>query len=333
MQTLVILVNHEDSGRKSSGFGVGANQAREMCPRHVPVSGQEMNSSVRRRLPSINDKPRGVLVTLVQTASRHARFEVDGQDIESILARKAKECPVMLPVKSPPMIEGDGFTECRKPHAAGQISIDQGLVGRVKHFEGQRGGTLIPREEPAQETDQQALGGRKGVVVTGEDHVGLSQCLLEIGHRTGCPDAPEIGLIGLPVALQFDRHEADNIPKVVLPPGDQVPMQPGDPLAGPVHAASTEGGFRVSRHAYHFVRNREFWTLYWTMIMGALFWGGFWSVLAWRFLHFNQQALLFLASISITSSLCLGFTLYFRLRVVIEEAARRLVDRDLDLEA
>ena len=110
-------------------------------------------------------------------------------------------------------------------------------------------------------------------------------------------------------------------------------METGDSFAGPVHAAGSEGGLRMSRHAYHFVQKREFWTLYWTMIVGALFWGGFWSVLAWRLYHFNQQALIFLASISITSALCLGFTLYFRLRMIVGEAARRIHDRDLDLEA
>jgi len=89
----------------------------------------------------------------------------------------------------------------------------------------------------------------------------------------------------------------------------------------------------VSRHTYHFVKNREFWTLYWTMVAGAIFWGGFWSVLAWRIMHFNHAALIFMASIAITSCLCLGFTLYFRLRVVIQGAARRIIDRDLDLEA
>jgi hypothetical protein len=68
------------------------------------------------------------------------------------------------------------------------------------------------------------------------------------------------------------------------------------------------------------------------MILGSLFWGSFWSVLAWRLCRFNQQALLFLASVSITTALCLGFTLYFQVRMLVAEASRRVADRDLDLE-
>ena len=89
----------------------------------------------------------------------------------------------------------------------------------------------------------------------------------------------------------------------------------------------------MSRHAYHFVKNREFWTLYWTMVLGSLFWGGFWSVLAWRVCKFNQQAFIFLASLCVASALSVGFTLYFRLRTVVAEASRRIREVDLDLEA
>ena len=50
----------------------------------------------------------------------------------------------------------------------------------------------------------------------------------------------------------------------------------------------------MGRHDYHFVRNREFWTLYWTMVVAALAWGGFWAVMATHFFKLNHQALTFL---------------------------------------
>lgn len=84
-------------------------------------------------------------------------------------------------------------------------------------------------------------------------------------------------------------------------------------------------------HKQKFVRPGEFWTLYWTMIVGSFFWGSFWSILVWRWFRFNHQALIFLLLLTITSSLCLGLTLYARLRGMAARAERRHDGVDLEL--
>ncbi|HEX7880682.1 MAG TPA: hypothetical protein VF720_14800 [Candidatus Eisenbacteria bacterium] len=88
----------------------------------------------------------------------------------------------------------------------------------------------------------------------------------------------------------------------------------------------------MARHDYHFVRNREFWTLYLTMIVAALAWGAFWAVTATYVFRLNRQALTFLVCICMASALSLGVTIYIRLRFLVAEASRRVFERELDLD-
>jgi hypothetical protein len=68
------------------------------------------------------------------------------------------------------------------------------------------------------------------------------------------------------------------------------------------------------------------------MVVAALGWGAFWAVMATHFFHLNHQALTFLVCICMTSALSLGVTIYIRLRFLVAEASRRVLDRDLDLD-
>jgi hypothetical protein len=67
------------------------------------------------------------------------------------------------------------------------------------------------------------------------------------------------------------------------------------------------------------------------MIAGAIFWGAFWAVAAWRMFKFNREALFFLGFLTTLSGLCLGVTLYYRLRVTRARAEDRIADRDLEI--
>jgi hypothetical protein len=84
-------------------------------------------------------------------------------------------------------------------------------------------------------------------------------------------------------------------------------------------------------HKKKFVTSREIWTLYCVMIVGALFWGGVWSTAAFWAFRFNREAFMFLAVLSITASLCAGFTLYAGMRHLLGKAQGRIQDSDLDL--
>jgi hypothetical protein len=84
-------------------------------------------------------------------------------------------------------------------------------------------------------------------------------------------------------------------------------------------------------HKKTFVTSREIWTLYCVMIVGALFWGVIWSLAARWVFRFNREAFVFLAVLSITASLCAGFTLYAGLRHLLAKAQGRVQDSDLDL--
>lgn len=68
------------------------------------------------------------------------------------------------------------------------------------------------------------------------------------------------------------------------------------------------------------------------MIGGAVFWGAFWAVTAWRYFKFNREALFFLGFLTTLSGICLGLTLYYRLRVIVARAEDRVHDRDLEIQ-
>lgn len=302
-----------------------------MIPRHVPVTGED-----KEQLTGVLDEPAGQDQGRMTVSSRQAvadgpRLGIDADHADALPAGEVENGVVLHPVEPPPVIEGDPAPENPGADPSGQELVHYCLIPGMQHLEGERDRPPLAHEG-SEEPDRKSLGGREGVVVAAEDQVGPPHGPQQLGRRGYLPAPPEIALIGGPISLQFHPEEADKLTDVLAPDAFQLLVHGGD-LSPYLNSTITAGpsGEHAMTHRKKFVTSREIWTVYSLMVGAAFFWGGLLSVSAMLMFRFNQEALYFLAMLTIVTGLCAGTTTYVGMRQLLVTAGKRARNSDLDL--